>query len=290
VQRLSAGSPTRKILSQRRMHNMQGTQQNVIFSRQKLSALGKLTTAALLGEALTYFLLLLAIGTFILPLLIVALALLVVASIVATGIRWTPLFGALAGLGTMIGGVFSQQYFVYHLTHPAEGVSFIAALLICVCAIISICIGFSATVQNYKSTAQQTPRWLSLPFTALGGFVLGVVVVTLLVQGTPATGSTPTVNGEPAVHMGVSTFAQSSVTISKGSKLLLIDDGSFLHILQNGQWENTTPHAATEAGVPSVQNVQVNSNTVEIGPFFTAGTFHIYCTIHVGMNLTIIVQ
>jgi hypothetical protein len=92
------------------------------------------------------------------------------------------------------------------------------------------------------------------------------------------------------VHMGVSNFAQSSVTVSKGSKLMLIDDGSFPHILRNGIWENSTPHPATEAGAPPVQNLQVNGNAVEIGPFNTAGTFHIYCTIHLGMNLTVIVQ
>jgi plastocyanin len=269
---------------------MQETRQKTIFSRQPLAALGKITAALLLGEALAYLFLLLAIGVFILPLLIVALALLVVAGIVATGIRWTPLLGATAGLGTMIGGIFSQQYFVYHLTHPTEGMSFLAALLICVFALSSIYTGISATVQNYNSIARQAPRWLSLPFTALGGFVLGVLLVTLLVQVTPASGSTTTVNGEPAVHMGVSSFAQSSVTISKGSKLLLIDDGSFTHILSNGQWENNTPHPAMEAGAPSVQNVQVNGNTIEIGPFTTAGTFHIYCTIHLNMNLTIIVR
>ncbi len=269
---------------------MQKTPQKVILARQKLSALGRLTAIALLAEALAYAGLLLTIGTFILALLIVALALLVVAGIVATGIRWTPLFGALSGLGTMMGGIFSQQYFVYHLTHPAEGGSFILALLICVFAIISICTGISATVQNYNGTTRQTPRWLSFPFTALGGFVLGALLVTFLVQAAPAAGSTSTINGEPAVHMGVSDFAQSSVTISKGSKLLLIDDGSFPHILRNGQWENNTPHSATETGAPSLQSVQVNGNTVGIGPFTTTGTFHIYCTIHVGMNLTIIVQ
>ena len=90
--------------------------------------------------------------------------------------------------------------------------------------------------------------------------------------------------------MGVSTFAQSSVNVPKGSKLMLIDDGSFPHILRNGSWENNAPHPATEAGAPSVQNVQVNGSSVEIGPFNTAGTFHIYCTIHPGMNLTVIVQ
>lgn len=269
---------------------MQGTRQNFILSRRPLAVLDKLTIAALLGEALAYLLLLLTIGTFVLPLLIVALALLVVAGVVATGFRWAPLVGALSGLGTLIGGIFSQQYFVYHLVHPTEGGSFLASLLICVCAIIAICTGISATVQNDDETNRRAPRWLPLPFTALGGFVLGIVLVTLLVQAVPAAGSTTTVNGEPGVHMGVSNFVQTSVTISKGSKLLLIDDGSFPHILQNGQWENNTPHPAKEAGAPAVQNVQVNGASSEIGPFTTAGVFHIYCTIHPGMNLTVIVQ
>jgi plastocyanin len=269
---------------------MQDTRPNTFLSRQPLAALSKLTIASLLGEALAFLFLLLAIGIFILPLLIVALALLGVAGIVATGVRWVPLAGALAGLGTMIGGIFSQQYFLYHLTHPAEGGPFLLSSLICVCAILSICTGVGATVQNYKSTARQAPRWLPLPFTALGGFVLGIVLVTLLIQATPAAGSTTTVHGEPAVHMGVSNFSQSSVTIPKGSKLLLIDDGSFPHILRNGQWENNVAHPTTEAGAPSIQNVQVNGNSIEIGPFTTAGTFHIYCTIHAGMNLTVIVQ
>ena len=91
--------------------------------------------------------------------------------------------------------------------------------------------------------------------------------------------------------MGVSNFAKSSVTVSKGSQLMLIDDGSFPHILHNGMWKNNTPQQATEAGAPAVQNVQVNNgSSVEIGPFNTAGTFHIYCTSHPGMNLTVIVQ
>ncbi len=173
---------------------MQETRQNVFLSRRPLAVLGKITIASLLGEALAYFLLLLAIGIFVLPLFIVTLALLAVTGVIATGLRWTPLLGAMAGLGTMIGGIFSQQYFVYHLTHPAEGEPFILAFLICVFAIVSICTGISATVQNYDSTARSAPRWLPLPFTALGGFVLGVVLVTLLVQATPAAGSTTTVN------------------------------------------------------------------------------------------------
>ena len=273
---------------------MQATTHKGILSRQPLATLGKLTAAALLGAALAFAMLLLTIflatGAIILPLLIVAVALLVVAGFVATGIRWTPLLGALAGLGTMIGGVFTQQYFVYHLTHPAEVGPFLLSLLICAFAIVAVGAGIGATVQNYRGTARHAPRWLPMPLAALSGFILGALLVALLVQATPAASSTTSVNGVPAVHMGVGNFSQSSVTVPKGSKLLLIDDGSFPHILSNGTWENNTPHPATEASAPSVRNVEVNGNSVEIGPFNTAGTFHIYCTIHPGMNLTVVVQ
>ena len=60
--------------------------------------------------------------------------------------------------------------------------------------------------------------------------------------------------------------------------------------IRNGMWVNNTPHPATEAGTPTVGNIQVYGNSIEIGPFNTAGTYHIYCTVHPGMNLTVIVQ
>ena len=85
------------------------------LARQPLATLGKLTVAALLGDALAFLVLWLTIlfsaGAFVAQLLIVALSLLVVAGIVATGVRWTPLLGTLAGLGTMIGGVSRSNTF-----------------------------------------------------------------------------------------------------------------------------------------------------------------------------------
>src|SRR5215469_925008 len=267
----------------------------VLWSRQPLAALGKLTAAALLGAALAFAILwltiLLATGAFILPLFIVAVSLLVVAGIVASGVRWTPLLGAFVGLGTIIGGVFTQQYFVYHLRHPAEIGPFVLSFLICVFAVVAVCTGIGATVQNYRATDRQAPRWLPTPLVGLAGFVLGAFLVATIVAMTPQTANGDTsVNGTPAVHLGIGNFVQSTVTISKGSKLMLIDDGQFLHILSNGMWVHNTPHPATEAGASSVQNLNVNGNSVEIGPFNTAGTFHLYCTIHPGMNLTIVVR
>ncbi|MDQ6662173.1 MAG: hypothetical protein M3Z24_14560, partial [Chloroflexota bacterium] len=140
-------------------------------------------------------------------------------------------------------------------------------------------------------TARQAPRWLPASLVGLAGFVLGALLVAMLVALTPQPSTAATSsNGTPAVHLGISTFVQSTITISKGSKLVPIDDGQFPHILSNGTWVNNAPHPATEPGAPSVQNLSVNGNSVEVGPFSTAGTFHIYCTIHPGMNLMVVVQ
>jgi plastocyanin len=107
------------------------------------------------------------------------------------------------------------------------------------------------------------------------------------------TGSTPSSGGgEPTVHMNDNNFVQPTVTVPKGQKLKLVDDSSALHILANGMWDsNGTQKPLNEPGAPKLNNLQVTGNsTVEIGPFTTAGTFHIFCTIHPGMNLTVTVK
>lgn len=99
-------------------------------------------------------------------------------------------------------------------------------------------------------------------------------------------------SGSNDVHMGNTNFAQSSVTMSKGSSLNLIDDVAVTHIIANGSWVNGTPMPATEPGAPTVNNVQFNTagQSQTVGPFNTAGAFHLYCTVHQNMNLTVIVQ
>jgi len=92
--------------------------------------------------------------------------------------------------------------------------------------------------------------------------------------------------------MGETTFLQSSVTISKGSSLNLIDDVPVLHIIGNGSWVNNVIKPARESGAPVVTNLQFNAagQSMAVGPFNTAGTFHLYCSVHLNMNLTVIVQ
>lgn len=91
--------------------------------------------------------------------------------------------------------------------------------------------------------------------------------------------------------MGGDNFEQTSVTLKKGQSLILVNDSGAPHYIANGTWKNGSPDTQKEAGAPTVDNVQISGNaTQSIGPFTTAGTFHLYCTIHQGMNLTVIVQ
>lgn len=109
-------------------------------------------------------------------------------------------------------------------------------------------------------------------------------------SGTSSGGQSSGAASSGTVHMGDTNFLQSSVTISKGGKVTLIDDASVVHIIQNGSWDNGTAKPAKEAGAPTVQVNFQGNDTHDIGPFNTAGTFHVYCTVHPGMNLTITVQ
>lgn len=103
-------------------------------------------------------------------------------------------------------------------------------------------------------------------------------------------GSSPTAPSTPTVHMNDANFVQASVTIPKGSALMLIDDAAVIHIIMNGSWVNGASEPVHESGAPMVTQQFQGNDSHDIGPFNTAGTFHLYCTIHPGMNLMVIVQ
>ncbi len=94
----------------------------------------------------------------------------------------------------------------------------------------------------------------------------------------------------PTVHMGGSIFIQTSISIHKGDSLNLVDDAPSTHVIVNGSWDGTTQKPAVENGAPMVNKTYTGNDSGAIGPFTTAGTFHLYCTVHPGMNLTVTVQ
>ena len=94
----------------------------------------------------------------------------------------------------------------------------------------------------------------------------------------------------PSVHMNTGNFVQPTVTIKKGQTLTLIDDATSPHIVVNGSWVNGQAVNKAESGAPTVKLNFNGGDSLATAPFNTAGTFHIYCTIHSGMNLAVTVQ
>ena len=270
-----------------------------LFARQPRSAFGKLSAIALLGAALASGLLAITIGF---PantaLLLVTGGLLGGAGLATLRWRWMPL------LLTLLSGLFLYEelrapFVLYHLTDPKGHGFFYFLMDVLIIAFTLITLGASlgALVQNSRREERHISGPLPTALTGLvagvTGMLIGATLIGALAQPGPSgavSTATTFTNGVPTVHMSAATFTQSSVTIVKGSKLLLVDDVSVTHILANGSWQHGTATPEHEPGAPNVNNVQVNDTSTEIGPFTTAGTYHIYCTVHQGMNLTINVQ
>jgi plastocyanin len=123
-----------------------------------------------------------------------------------------------------------------------------------------------------------------LPYTLL---ILLACLATACAS-TPGAGSS---EQAATVHMSETQFVPTSITIKKGDRLTLVDDVAVVHIIANGRWDsNGTQRPDIEPGAPTVQ-AQFNGNDQQsIGPFTTVGTFHLYCTIHTNMNLTVVVK
>jgi len=137
---------------------------------------------------------------------------------------------------------------------------------------------------------------LMLAVLAMGSVLLAACTRPGTTSGTANSGGSPSTSGGGGgntVHMNNTNFVQSSTSIAKGSKLTLVNDVAVVHIIANGMYgANGTPRPVKEPGAPTVNNLQFSSSgeSKQIGPFTTAGTFHLYCTVHVNMNLAVIVK
>ena len=259
------------------------------------SRLRKVAIITLLGNSLAYFawllLVLLTKHSFIPPILILGTLTLLGTALSCLRFRWAPALGAVVALGA---GSFTMSIPPpqYAITHPSEAAGFIPVLTMLSFGLVGIVAGIAATVENYRSPGAPAPRTLRLLLTSFTTFVVGMIVVSLIVAANPPTSAaSTTTNGEPTVHMSAGAFVQNVVLVPKGSKLHLINDvNNEEHVLRNGFWKaDGSPESSVEPGAPVV-NVTVTGGSVDLGPFVTAGVYHLYCTIHSGMNLTIVVQ
>jgi plastocyanin len=257
-------------------------------------ALRKLTVAAVIGLPLLLSTNFVVNGLSVMKLLAgiaLILAAIVTGIIVSTRWRWSPLLGALL-YGIML--ALFIPIMPYALSHPNETYLFALNVVFLALAVVGIGAGIGATVQNYRKGEGEpgASRWLGVSLSGLAGLVAGMLIVSLIVSANPQTSAASTnPNGEPVVHMALDHFVQNVVLVPKGSKLLIVNDSSVEHVLQNGTWDkNGTPHAGAEPGAPTLHNLDITGESKAIGPFASAGVYQLYCTLHQGMNLTIVVQ
>jgi plastocyanin len=118
-----------------------------------------------------------------------------------------------------------------------------------------------------------------------------MILIALVAAANPVDGpATGDMNGTPAVHLASVAFTTNIVLVPTGDRLTLVDDDGMRHLIRNGVWSSSgTPQPRVEPGAPVV-NQDITSGSATVGPFTTPGVYHLYCVIHRGMNLTVVVQ
>jgi plastocyanin len=213
--------------------------------------------------------------------------------LIATRNRWTTLVATLLN-GYLFYLIWTEPFVTESLGNPKGpdgGFGHFQGDVLVICtAILTLICCLGATIQYFRGGSQKTPRWYPVVVGLMIGMALGATYIGGISQPSSASSGLTTTNGVLTLHVQATGFLQQSVTLSKGSRLLLVSDTSEKHELFNGTWQNGQPVVAQEPGAPLVSDVILQGNSVTIGPFITAGTYHIFCTLHKGMELTIIVQ
>ncbi|HEY7348623.1 MAG TPA: hypothetical protein VH599_09945 [Ktedonobacterales bacterium] len=226
-------------------------------------------------------------GGIIPPVLIFQALYLICGIVVATGWRWAMLLPLVCCTLGIIGD-FASGFPEYSLTHPSANVVAFG-LFVLEYPLLILVIGVSAgkLVQKVRREPFHSPRWLSPALGVMVGLTLGAFLIGAIAQAPAAAGSTESAT----VHLTATRFAPDIVALHTGDRLTLVDDAPVPHTITNGTWSaDNRPVPGVEPGAPLVNNVELNNNTITVGPFTTPGTYHLYCTIHLGMSLTILVQ
>lgn len=207
--------------------------------------------------------------------------------------RWTALVATLLN-AYMFYLIWTEPFVTSSLSNPKGpngGLGHFYGVVIIICtSVLAVVCSLGATVQYFRGTSKQTPRWYPVLIgIVIGMYLAGTHLGDVALPYSTTTGLSVT-NGVATLHVEANGFLQPSVTLSKGDKLVLVGDSSEKHRFYNGYWQNGSPVIQQEPGAPVLNGVVMTTNSVTIGPFNTAGTYHIFCTLHKGMELTITVQ
>jgi plastocyanin len=228
-------------------------------------------------------------GGIIPPVLIATIAYLVCGIVVATGWRWS-MVAPLVVCSLSIVADVASGFPEYSLTHPSA--NDVAFGLFVISYPLQIMVSVAAAVKLAQTLRHETPHapaWLTPALGAVSGLALGAFLMGLIAHSPSAGSAASAQAGTQTVHVAAARFVPDIVALHTGDTLTIVDDAPIPHTLTTGAWSaGNTPVPGVEPGAPMSKNV--NTTTATVGPFTTPGAYHIYCPIHPGMTLTILVQ
>ncbi len=231
----------------------------------RVSALGKLSAAALAGIALIIVYVLVSIFGFAPMPAVFAAVCLAFGGLILTGWRWAPLLGLLPGL------ILPVMLGIPQLGDPGSPL-FLPALLLVACCALAVLGGLAATVQNYRHPAgnRPLPRWAPLAAALIAGMVIGAELLALAPRPAPSAGVSPEVLASlPALVGRNFEFDQPEIHVKAGETLAL-------------RLENADPEAHSfeidELNVHA--RIPVGQTGVTIFKAPQPGTYIFYCKPH----------
>jgi plastocyanin len=103
----------------------------------------------------------------------------------------------------------------------------------------------------------------------------------------PALTASPKEAPHSSVGMVNESFTQSSVTLQRGERLVLVNDSRVVHVIGPGIDQHVY---SPQRGDPVLGFHLMQTNAVyTTGRWMAPGTYHLTCTVHPGMNLTVVV-
>jgi plastocyanin len=116
-------------------------------------------------------------------------------------------------------------------------------------------------------------------FLVIPGLLAGFLIPNLL----------PAPRHAPVADIGMFTadFKQEGVTLHRGERLTLINDSNAVHVVGPGR---DSAIRTPQRGVPMTGfHLMQTNDSYTTGPWMTAGTFYLTCTVHPGMDLKVVV-
>ncbi len=120
-----------------------------------------------------------------------------------------------------------------------------------------------------------------------GGFLAALSLLALAGCGAGGGGS----SASNEVDMGVAAFQQSTVTVHAGQAVHFVDPASGgTHVICVGQNLQCIAQTGGPAALSTADGLVFNTGDVRDIVFPTAGTYNVICTIHPGMQVSVVVQ